>query len=114
MKKKIKLDNLSQTHGKLEKYEYKTLDQILGDDGTSKYKTLDIEKYKEYLNDLNKSDLQSHAIKIGLLPIDNRELLSKRLLKEFQKYTSSYKLPKLEAREIKLDKKARDVLAEGR
>jgi hypothetical protein len=114
MKKKTKLDNLSQTHGKIEKYECKTLDQILGDDGTSKYKTLDLEKYKEYLYDLNKSDLQSHASKIGLLPIDNRELLSKRLIKEFEKYTSSYKLPKLEAREIKLDKKARDVLAEGR
>lgn len=114
MKKKTKLDDLSQTHGKLEKYEYKTLDQILGDDGMSKYKTLDLEKYNEFLNDLNKSDLQSHAIKIGLLPIDNRDLLSKRLLKEFEKYTSSYKLPRLEVKEIKLDKKARDVLAEGR
>ena len=114
MKKKTKLDDLSQTHGKLQKYEYKTLDQILGDDGMSKYKTLDLEKYSEFLNELNKSDLQSHAIKIGLLPVDNRELLSKRLLKEFQKYASSYTIPKLESKEIKLDKKARDVLAEGR
>lgn len=114
MKKKNNLNNMSQTHGQLEEYQYKSLDQILGDDGTSKYKTLDLEKYKEYLNDLNKSDLQSHATKVGLLPVDNRELLCKRLIKEFTKYTSSYKLPKLQRSEIKLDKQARDVLSEGK
>lgn len=108
------MKDLTQTHGKLEEYEHKTLDQILGDDGSSKYKTLNLDKYTAYLNDLNKSDLQSHATTVGLLPIDNRELLCKRLIKEFRKYTSSYKLPKLERSEINLDKQARDVLSEGR
>lgn len=114
MIKKIKLNDISQTHGKVEDYEYKSLDQILGDDGMSEYKTLDLEKYKEHIYDLNKSDLQSHAARVGLLPVDNRELLCKRLFKEFEKHCSNYKVPKLERREIKLNKKAKDILSEGR
>ena len=114
MKKKNKLQELSQTHGKLDQYEYKTLDQVLGDDGTSKYKTLDLEKYTQFLHDLNKSDLQSHAIKVGLIPVDNRDILTKRLLKEFAKYASGFKTPKVNKTEIKLDKKVKDILAEGR
>lgn len=116
MKKKInsKLNNLDQTHGKLQKYEYKTLDQVLGDDGTSKYKTLDLNKYSEYLNDLNKSDLQSHAIKIGLIPVDSRDILTKRLIKEFTKYVSAYKVPVSEKEQVNINKKAKDILAEGK
>ena len=114
MKKKVKLSELSQTHGKLEKYEYKTLDQILGDDGTSKYKTLDINEYTNYLNELNKSDLQSHATRIGLIPVDNRDILTKRLIKEFTKYASMYRVPKLEKKNTILSKKAKDILSEGR
>lgn len=114
MKKKVKLDNLSQTHGKLEQYEYKTLDQILGDDGKSKYKTLDLNEYTDYLNDLNKSDLQSHATRIGLIPVDNRETLTKRLVKEFSKHVSMYRIPKQESKELSLNKKAKDILSEGR
>lgn len=112
MKRKIK--ELTQTHGKLQNYEHKSLDQILGEDGSSKYKTLNIDKYIDYLNDLNKSDLQSHAATVGLLPIDNRDILCKRLIREFKKHTSSYTLPKLEKTEINLDKKAKDILSEGR
>jgi len=114
MKKKNKLNNLTQTHGKLEEYEFKSLDQIFGDDGSSKYKTLDLKKYTEYLHDLNKSDLQSHAIKVGLLPTDNRETLIKRLTKEFIKYTSSYRAPKQAVNEVKLTKNLKDILSEGR
>jgi L1 cell adhesion molecule like protein len=40
MAKKSKLDSLSQTHGKVENRKV-TLDQIWGDDGKSKYGTLD-------------------------------------------------------------------------
>lgn len=111
---KKKLNNMSQTHGKVEDYEFKSLDQILGDDGSSKYKTLDLEEYTEYLHELNKSDLQSHAIKVGLLPTDNRESLIKRLTKEFKKYVSAYKIPKKEKDNIKLTKNLKDILSEGR
>jgi len=111
---KKKLNDMTQTHGKIENYELKSLDQILGNDGTSKYKTLDLEKYTEYLHDLNKSDLQAHAIKIGLLPTDSRETLIKRLVKEFTKHTSLYRVPKQEINDVKLTKNLKDILAEGR
>ena len=39
--KKTSVKKMSQTHGKVEKFEATTLDQIWGDDGTSMYGTLD-------------------------------------------------------------------------
>lgn len=112
-KKKSKLDNLSQTHGKIENRPV-TLDQIWGDDGKRKYGTLDQAEYEKYLKDLNKSDLQAHAIKIGLVPIDDRETLVKRLKQEFKKHTSMYLARPNVDNTSKLSKKSRDILSEGR
>ena len=64
------LDNLQQTHGKTEeepKTQPTTLDQIWGDDGVWKYKTLDVEEYKNWLNDLTSSEIQSHANRLGFV-----------------------------------------------
>ena len=79
-----------------------------------KYKTSNLEDYLTYLSDLNKSDLQDHAKKIGLIPIDNRETLTKRLEAEFRKYMSMFKLPKNLDNSVSLDKKSKDVLSEGK
>jgi hypothetical protein len=112
-RKKLKLDELSQTHGKVENRPI-TLDQIWGDDGKRKYGTLDPEKYSQYIADLNKSDLQAHAIKIGLVPIDDRETLVKRLKSEFKKHISLYKARPDIDNTAKLSKKSKDILSEGR
>jgi hypothetical protein len=114
MAKKRKIEDLSQTHGKLEDIKYTSLEQIWGDTGISKYKTTNIEEYISFLNEMNKSDLQTHANKIGLVPIDNRETLTKRLVSEFRKYVSTFKMPNDRNNSIDLDKKSKDVLAEGR
>jgi hypothetical protein len=115
MAKKIKnLEELSQTHGKLEEVQYNTLDQIWGDTGLSKYSTTDLTEYTNFINEMNKSDLQAHANKIGLVPVDNRELLTKRLISEFKKFTSSYRMPKSKDNTVNLNKKAKDILSEGR
>jgi hypothetical protein len=106
-----KLDNLNQTHGKVENPV--TLEQVWGDDGLNKYGTLDTEKYLEYVNSLNKSDLQKHAVKIGLVPIDDRTNLIARLKKEFVKHTAKYSARTL-APKKDISKKAKDILAEGR
>jgi hypothetical protein len=113
-KKTTKLEDLSQTHGKLENIEYKTLDQIWGDDGSAKYKASNTEDYLNYLNDMNKSDLQAHAKKIGLIPIDNRETLTKRLVTEFKKFNSLYKLPKNKENKVELNKETKNILSEGK
>lgn len=113
-KKSLKLKELSQTHGKLEDTEYKSLDQIWGDNGSSKYPTLKLDEYIIYLNDMNKSDLQAHANRIGLIPLDNRETLTKRLVAEFQKHMSLFNIPKSKDNTVKLNKKAKDILSEGK
>jgi len=112
MPRKSKLSQLNQTHGKIEKPV--TLDQIWGDTGITKYGTLDPVEYDKYVNDLNKSDLQAHAVKIGLVPIDDRNTLISRLKREFNKHISAYKVKSFEKKEIKLSKKSKDILAEGR
>lgn len=111
-KKKLKLESLNQTHGKVEKAV--TLDQVWGDTGNAKYGTLDIEKYNSYLDDLNKSDLQAHAIKIGLVPIDDRKTLVTRLKKEFQKHVAQFQVKETAKTNKPLSKSARDILSEGR
>jgi hypothetical protein len=112
MPKKSKLDSLTQTHGQVE--SPRTLDQVWGDSGQSKYGTLVLAEYQKYLKELTKSDLQAHAIKVGLIPVDNRETLVKRLEREFNKHISLYQSAPKTKNNIKLSKSARDILAEGR
>lgn len=114
MPKRRKIEELSQTHGKLENVQYKTLDQIWGDNGLSKYNTTDIKEYTNFVSEMNKSDLQAHANKIGLVPIDNRDMLTKRLIAEFKKFISTFNVPKNIDNSVSLDKKSRDVLSEGK
>lgn len=114
MSKKNKLSKLNQINGKEESFEPTTLDQIWGDTGLNKYNTLNEEEYKEYLFDLNKSDLQTHALSIGLMSSDNTEILIKRLVGEFQKHISSYTKPSLKKAEIKISKESKKILEEGK
>jgi hypothetical protein len=114
MPRKRKIEELSQTHGKLENVQYKSLDQIWGDTGLSKYKTTNLEEYINFINEMNKSDLQAHANKVGLVPIDNRDMLTKRLVAEFKKFVSTFNVPKTIDNSVNLDKKSKDVLSEGK
>ena len=91
--KKKSVKNLSQTHGKEEKFEPTTLDQIWGDDGSNVYGTMEEINYEGTLDDMNLSDLQAHASRVGIIPIDNRQTLRERLLREFRKHVSAYKKP---------------------
>jgi len=111
MPRKSKLDNMKQTHGKIENPV--TLEQLWGDDGSNKYGTLDADKYSSYINGLNKSDLQKHAVRVGLVPIDDRTTLIARLKKEFSKHVSTYSVKKLAPRKD-ISKAAKDILSEGR
>jgi hypothetical protein len=113
--KKASVKKMSQTHGKVEKFEPTTLDQIWGDDGTSMYGTLDDNKYQERLDEMNMSDLQSHASRVGIIPIDNRSMLRERLMREFRKHASSYKKP-IETQDDSetVNKDAMKILSEGR
>ncbi len=117
-KKKAKAKEMIQTHAmeEEEKFEKTTLDQVWGDEGLSKYETLEESDYLDQIKFLNRSDLHSHAITIGILPIDNRDILISRLTREFRKHVLSYQKPKkktLAKGKAKLSQKARRVLSEG-
>ena len=110
-----KLTKLSQTHGKKEGFKPTTLDQIWGDTGASKYQTLDEEEYTQKLNSFNKSDLQAHAISMGLVPIDDRDKLTLRLVKDFRRHVNNYRVPKPSApTNAKVPADIQKILNEGR
>jgi hypothetical protein len=92
--KKKTLEALSETHGKDErKVQATTLDQLWGDTGHTKYGTIDVNDYIKQIDQMNKSDLQSHARFVGFVPIDDRVTLTNKLVTEFKKYVSNFKKP---------------------
>lgn len=113
------LKNLSQTHGKTEekkKYEPTTLDQVWGDEGLSVYGTMNEEEYQAQLDEFNRTDLQSHASKIGIVPLDDRSRLTKTLVSEFRKHVSKFRRPSEVERQVEEDThaKVRKLLSDGR
>ena len=118
-KKSTKIEEMSQAHGKEEKPLYSTLDQLWGDTGLQKYGTLDETEYSSQLKNMTKSDIQAHANKLGLIPIDNREELEKRLLKEFLQHKTIHtaRVPdnlRTSNLEGNLSTEARKILSEGK
>ena len=117
--KKTRLKNVKQAHGKDEnvKFEPSTLDQVWGDTGLGKYNTFDLDVYKEKLDHLAKTDLQAHATKIGLVPIDNRSTLTQRLVREFKKHVNAFKPMNIKAKDRNVEHispEIRKILEEGR
>jgi len=111
---KKKITEMSQVHGKVESTKPTYLDQIWGDTGLSKYKTLNEDEYVSFISALPKSDLHSHAASIGIMPTDNRESLAQRLLKEFRRHVSAYTVPSAKKATPKLSSEASRILGEGR
>jgi hypothetical protein len=110
-----KMKNLSQTHGKVEKFEPSTLEQIWGSDGLDPYTTLEEEEYLEQLNGMAKVDMQAHATKVGIVPIDNMDILNARLVKQFKSHVAAYRKPiTLTKNDPKMTKELRNILGEGK
>ena len=117
-KSKAKSKEMIQTHAMEEKESYAktSLDQIWGDTGNSKYGTLNEDTYATQIKGMNKTDLHAHAVKVGILPVDNRQLLTSRLLREFKKHVLAYKKPKSSGSKEQKEPSdvAKSILAEGR
>lgn len=114
--RKKKLEQLNQIHGKEESsFQPTTLDQIWGDDGLGLYSTLNEAEYLESLSEMNATDLQRHAIKVGVVPDYKIETTKKRLLSAFRSHVSAYRKPSFTpAKPKSLDKEVRNILSEGR
>lgn len=109
--------NILQIHGKEENNNKQpsSLDEILGET-LSLYTANSSEEYRGQLAEMNMSDLQTHAYKIGLVPTPDRKVLTDRLVQEFIKWNSRYGSNIIEGN-LKsiddLDAKAKKILREG-
>lgn len=109
------MKKLKQVTGDVEKFEKTTLDQILGLKGDVLYGTMDKTEYEIRLKSLNKTDLQLHAAKCGIVPIDDRQRLERNLIRKFQEHVASFQKPKSpNIKNKKVSKNVLDILSQGR
>ncbi len=111
-----KLIQMQIADGKLyNKRGVRSIDELLGISST-KYTTRDEGKYDDYINNLNTSDLQAHATKVGVLPNSDRTVLIKRLIKEFKVHNSAFLNTAEAVNPVtkKITQETLDILAEGR
>jgi hypothetical protein len=90
--KNAKITDLKQVHGKDESAQKRvptTLDEILGE-SISIYTAQTHDEYATQLSDMNMTDLQAHAFRVGLVPTEDRKLLVDRLKTEFNKHASKF------------------------
>ena len=55
--------------------------------------TTDVNEYIRKLEEMNTTDLQTHAHVMGFVPLDDRVTLMKKLISEFKKHCSSFTKP---------------------
>jgi hypothetical protein len=106
-----------QIHGKEETSQKlpSSLDEILGET-LSIYTANSSEEYRGQLAEMNMTDLQAHAYKIGLVPTPDRKVLTDRLTQEFIKWNSRYgsNVATGQVKSVEdLDAKAKKILREG-
>lgn len=92
------------------------LEQVFGFNEYAKYGTLDESVYVKRLNEMNRSDLEAHARKMGLIIVESSERLRGKLLQEFRNYVTYLHKPvqPVQQQPQKISEEARKVLAEGR
>ena len=86
-KKKVSLDSLQQTNGK--SYEEQVakareLEDILGIAKINPFKTNDKRVFAEMLQEMNLTDLQAFAVKVGVFPAGNKTVLRNKIKRAFE------------------------------
>lgn len=100
-KTKKEKSKLQFTHGALPVKQPSTIEELLGNTGKTKYRYLDdpfsVDEYTKYLNNLQPTDLESHAAEFGLLgditETSGRQRLKNKLIHEFQLHASRFRAP---------------------
>jgi len=109
--------DLQQLDGKLyNRKGVRSIDELL-EIHTTPYNTHDVKEYELQLDRMNTSDLQTHAVKVGVLPKEDRRILIKTLIRQFQVANSSQlniAQPVNLIGDKKLTQETLDILAEGR
>ena len=101
-----KLENLQQTTGKVygdQVSRAKELEEILGIPKINPFKTKNKQAFQEMLQDMNLTDLQSFAVKVGVFPSGNKTVLRNKIKKEFNSSLHGKGSIQLMGEPVKLD-----------
>lgn len=112
MSEKKQIKELKQVDGRK---NYQTMEQVWGETGIGKYKTLDVSEYEDQLNQMNKTDLESHARSLGLISLDDTKRLKHNLIGEFKSYVRIFNpLPTIREANRPITADIKKILDEGR
>lgn len=104
-----------ECHGKIEDGEITMLEQVWGFNEFAKYGTKDEEEYRRQVMEMNRTDLEKHARKVGVIIVESSARLQESLFKAFRQYSGSLSRPKQPKQsKTSLSKEVRKILAEGK
>lgn len=86
-KKQSKLEQLQQTNGKTYEEQVaraRELEDILGIPQINPFKTNDKNVFNEMIKDMNLTDLQAFAVKVGVFPAGNKTVLKNKIKRAFE------------------------------
>jgi hypothetical protein len=114
MKRKAK--SVVEAHGREETIQPTTLEQVFGFNELSKYGTVDEATYQRQLEEMNRTDLESHARKVGVVVVESTARLKGELVKTFNSYVFYLRKPAPKAPTAKgeVSDEVRRILSEGR
>lgn len=81
-----KLEDLQQTNGKTYENQVsraRELEEVLGIPKINPFKTNDKRVFEEMLKDMNLTDLQAFAVKVGVFPSGNKTVLKNKIKRAF-------------------------------
>lgn len=81
-----KLEDLQQTNGKTYEDQVsraRELEEVLGIPKINPFKTNDKRVFEEMLKDMNLTDLQAFAVKVGVFPSGNKTVLKNKIKRAF-------------------------------
>jgi len=99
------LNNIEHINGKEFKDKILELEKILGVQEVNPFKTTDPTIFEDRLAEMNYSEMQSLAMRVGLSPYLQKPQLKKALMKQFKSYNlnATGKLLPLTTKSIQLD-----------
>ena len=105
-KKQVKLEQLQQTNGK--SYEdqvakARELEDVLGMPKINPFKTNDKRVFAEMIQEMNLTDLQAFAVKVGVFPSGNKTVLRNKIKKAFDSSLYGQGSVQIMGEPIKLD-----------
>ena len=105
-KQKPTLEELNQTTGKSYEEQVskaKELEEILGIPKISPFRTNDKNVFNEMMKDMNLTDLQAYAVKVGVFPSGNKTVLKNKIKRAFESSLRGQGSVQVMGEPIKLD-----------